>query len=266
VGCARHFPDRPIHKKVTLGLDLQGGLEVVLKAQPGEGRRSTTRAPRRSVSIMRQRGPTARRREPEIRKQGANQIVIPELAGRPRSCEGRLRSSARPLSLRSMTSKRSLTGPSLRREGNPQQESSLYKLLSAVQTQAKQGKAGGFYYAFGRTAEVRRPGSRPRGAKEAREAGEPEAPITVLALPQNTTINHLRLDRSRLARVSHRGQAGGNTVPPHRRARSYYYPLHQRPEQEARRRHQGVPQMTGSDLKLSGRARTSTRTTNEPVV
>ena len=32
------IPGSPLHKKPVLGLDLQGGLEVVLKAVPPEGR------------------------------------------------------------------------------------------------------------------------------------------------------------------------------------------------------------------------------------
>jgi preprotein translocase subunit SecD len=32
------IPGSPAHKKVTLGLDLQGGLEVVLKAVPPKGK------------------------------------------------------------------------------------------------------------------------------------------------------------------------------------------------------------------------------------
>ncbi|TML09937.1 MAG: protein translocase subunit SecD, partial [Actinobacteria bacterium] len=32
-------PGSPVHKKVTLGLDLQGGLEVVLKANPAKGQK-----------------------------------------------------------------------------------------------------------------------------------------------------------------------------------------------------------------------------------
>src|SRR2546425_1972272 len=76
------IPGSPIHKKVTLGLDLQGGLEVVLKAQPAKGQKldSAGAALDRSVSIMRQRVDKLGVAEPEIRKQGSNQIVI-ELAG-----------------------------------------------------------------------------------------------------------------------------------------------------------------------------------------
>src|SRR5438552_15508471 len=74
------IPGSPAHKKVTLGLDLQGGLEVVLKAQPTKGQKLDSSALDRSVSIMRQRVDKLGVAEPEIRKQGVNQIVS-ELAG-----------------------------------------------------------------------------------------------------------------------------------------------------------------------------------------
>src|ERR671929_1889675 len=74
------IPGSPVHKKVTLGLDLQGGLEVVLKAQPAKGQKLDSDALDRSVSIMRQRVDKLGVSEPEIRKQGSDQIVI-ELAG-----------------------------------------------------------------------------------------------------------------------------------------------------------------------------------------
>src|ERR671938_1019784 len=73
-------PGSPAHKKVTLGLDLQGGLEVVLKAVPPKNRTCDSACMDRSVSIMRSRIDKLGVSEPEIRKQGKNQIVI-ELAG-----------------------------------------------------------------------------------------------------------------------------------------------------------------------------------------
>src|SRR5438046_9880539 len=74
------IPGSPAHKKVTLGLDLQGGLEVVLKGQPTKGQTLDTAALDRSVSIMRERVDKLGVDEPEIRKQGSNQIVH-DLAG-----------------------------------------------------------------------------------------------------------------------------------------------------------------------------------------
>src|SRR3954469_18879477 len=73
-------PGSPVHKKTTLGLDLQGGLEVVLKAVPPKGHPLTPEDLDRSVSIMQERINKLGVSEPEIRKQGKNQIVI-QLAG-----------------------------------------------------------------------------------------------------------------------------------------------------------------------------------------
>src|ERR671934_2610336 len=74
------IPGSPAHKKVTLGLDLKGGLEVILKAVPPKGHKLTSSDLDRSVSIMRNRVDKLGVSEPEIRKQGSDQIVI-ELAG-----------------------------------------------------------------------------------------------------------------------------------------------------------------------------------------
>src|SRR6476620_9387736 len=73
-------PGSPAHKKPTLGLDLQGGLEVVLKANPPKGHTLTSDDLSRSIDIMRNRIDKLGVSEPEIRKQGSNQIVI-QLAG-----------------------------------------------------------------------------------------------------------------------------------------------------------------------------------------
>ena len=64
------IPGSPAHKKVTLGLDLQGGLEVVLKAVPPPGKTCDSACMDRSVSIMRSRIDKLGVSEPEIRKQG----------------------------------------------------------------------------------------------------------------------------------------------------------------------------------------------------
>ncbi|HEY3185281.1 MAG TPA: protein translocase subunit SecD, partial [Gaiellaceae bacterium] len=73
-------PGSPLHRPARMGLDLQGGLEVVLQATPTKGHRLTTADLDRSVEIMRSRIDRLGIAEPEIRKQGRDQIVI-ELAG-----------------------------------------------------------------------------------------------------------------------------------------------------------------------------------------
>ena len=73
-------PGSPWHKGVKKGLDLQGGLEVVLQAQPPLGHKLTSADLDRAVSIMRTRVDKLGVSSPEIRKQGSDQIVI-QLAG-----------------------------------------------------------------------------------------------------------------------------------------------------------------------------------------
>jgi preprotein translocase subunit SecD len=63
-------PGSPLQHKPTLGLDLQGGLEVVLKAKPPENQpnyKITSSDLDRSVSIMRDRIDRLGVSEPEIR-------------------------------------------------------------------------------------------------------------------------------------------------------------------------------------------------------
>ena len=69
-------PSSPIHKKPTLGLDLQGGLEITKQAVPPKGRKLTKEDLDRSVTIMRDRVDRLGVSEPEIRTQGNDQITI----------------------------------------------------------------------------------------------------------------------------------------------------------------------------------------------
>ena len=74
------IPGSPIHKKATLGLDLQGGIEVVLQANPRPGQEFDDAALDRSENIIRERIDKLGVSEPEVRKQGDNQIIV-QLAG-----------------------------------------------------------------------------------------------------------------------------------------------------------------------------------------
>ena len=74
------IPGSPGEQKTTLGLDLQGGLEVVLKAVPPKGQKVDSSRMVIAQNIMRNRIDKLGVAEPEIRKQGSDQIVI-QLAG-----------------------------------------------------------------------------------------------------------------------------------------------------------------------------------------
>ncbi len=71
-------PGSPIHRKPMLGLDLQGGLEVVLKAVPPKGHSASRRPTWTSLSrSSRAASTSSASRQPEVRKQGTDQIVDP---------------------------------------------------------------------------------------------------------------------------------------------------------------------------------------------
>ncbi|HEY7562838.1 MAG TPA: hypothetical protein VH650_11740, partial [Gaiellaceae bacterium] len=115
----------------TLGLDLQGGLEVVLEAVPPKGHKLTPEDLDRSVSIMRNRIDKLGVSEPEIRKQGSNQIVI-QLAGvhDPRRAAELIGKTAQ---LQFYDLEGDLTGPSISANGFPVAEARLYPLLKTLQ-------------------------------------------------------------------------------------------------------------------------------------
>src|SRR6266480_2947566 len=256
-------PGSPIHKKVTLGLDLQGGLEVVLEAKPTKGQKLDSSALDRSVSIMRQRVDKLGVAEPEIRKQGANQIVI-ELAGvhDPAKAASIIGKTAQ-LELYDLET--SVTGPSLTAAGNPQEARSLYGLLSASQTQAlaKSGQPDG-YYAFGKNKvkSVGPASTRAAALQQAKQA-KLKRPFTVLALPKNTVVT--TCDSSEVVCPGNLPQQG-NSIPPPPSGRSYYYLFINNPDLKKVDDVKGVPELTGSDLKLSGTRQDFDPTTNEPVV
>jgi SecD/SecF fusion protein len=255
------IPGSPVHKKVTLGLDLQGGLEVVLKAKPARGQTLDSSALDRSVSIMRQRVDKLGVSEPEIRKQGSDQIVI-ELAGvhDPAKAASIIGKTAQ-LELYDLET--SVTGPSLTTSGNPQESTSLYAMLSQAQSLAKNGKPDG-YYAFGKNKvkSVGPANTRADALKQAK-AGGLKPPFTVLALPHNTVV--VTCDSTEAVCPGNLPQQG-NVIPHPPKGKSYYYLFTHNPDLKKVGDVKGVPELTGSDLKLSGTRQDFDPNTNEPIV
>src|ERR687886_39020 len=151
------IPGSPAHKKLNLGLDLQGGLEVVYKAHPPKGERVTAQGMDLSVTRMRDRVDKLGVSEPEIRKQGSDQIVI-ELPGvHDPGRAAKIIGTTAQLELYDLET--SLTGPSRTATGNPVETTDLYGLLTKLKSQAKNGEPSE-YYAFGKKkAKPAGPGS-----------------------------------------------------------------------------------------------------------
>jgi SecD/SecF fusion protein len=130
-------PGSPAHRNATLGLDLRGGLEVVLQAVPPKGHKLTSADLDRSVSIMRSRIDKLGVSEPEIRKQEPNQIVI-QLAG-VHDPEKASKIIGETAELELYDLEGDLHSPSVDTSGNPVAHTSRYAVLAPVQGLAKGG-------------------------------------------------------------------------------------------------------------------------------
>jgi SecD/SecF fusion protein len=127
-------PGSPAHRGVKKGLDLQGGLEVVLKAQPPKGHKLEKSDLDRSVTIMRERVDKLGVASPEIREQSPDQIVI-QLAGVHDPAQAaQIIGKTAQLELYDLVP--ALESPSATTTGNVQVYTNLYKLLSSVQSRA----------------------------------------------------------------------------------------------------------------------------------
>ncbi|MBP1761688.1 MAG: protein-export rane protein SecD [Firmicutes bacterium] len=75
-----YFTYKPIINNIKLGLDLQGGLHVVLQAQEKEGKTISADTIQKSIGVLEERVNSLGVSEPSIYPQGNDRIVI-ELAG-----------------------------------------------------------------------------------------------------------------------------------------------------------------------------------------
>jgi SecD/SecF fusion protein len=178
-------PGSPVYQKPTLGLDLQGGLEVVLQASPPKGHQLTPEDLDRSVSIMQDRINKFGVSEPEIRKQGKDQIVI-QLAGihNPEAAAALIGKTAQLLFF---DLESDLTGPS-NVNGNPVAIPSRYELLKQVQDRKGVGTQG--YYLFKTKTETKKP---------AKKGGKPTTKTThSLVATANTRTELLKRFQGKL--------------------------------------------------------------------
>jgi len=258
------IPSSPVHKKPTLGLDLQGGLEVVLKAVPPKNHKLTSDDITRSIDIMRQRIDKLGVSEPEIRKQGTDQIVI-QLAGvHDPAAAAKLIGKTAVLEFYDFEA--DLTGPSVNglTARVPVASASLFDLLSAPQTRALADKGmPSQWYLFNSTKVVR---AGPTPTKQALLASQiVQKPVakgglgkhipkdwTILKVPKNTVV------------VSCDAASGNCLSSQQITSKTGFYLLKHR---EADKNGQNaIPEMTGGDLKLSGTRADFDTQTNQPVV
>src|SRR6187401_1790582 len=146
------IPASPLHQKPTLGLDLQGGLEVTLQAVPPADRSLTKEDLDRSVDIMRNRVDKLGVSEPQIYTQGSDQIVI-QLPG-VKDAEAAAKIIGTTAQLELFDLETSLVSPSISVQGQPVESASLYALLAQVQSQVKDGTSDAWYVVNPKTKRV----------------------------------------------------------------------------------------------------------------
>jgi SecD/SecF fusion protein len=138
-------PSSPGHKSARQGLDLQGGLEVVLKAVPPKGQKVDAGRMGIAQNIMRNRVDKLGVSEPEVRRQGTDQIVI-QLAGvhDPRAAASLIGKTAQ---LEFYDLEADLAGPSksVATSGQPVASPNVYTLLAGQQALVKDKGANEWY-------------------------------------------------------------------------------------------------------------------------
>ncbi|HKC78456.1 MAG TPA: protein translocase subunit SecD, partial [Gaiellaceae bacterium] len=141
------IPGSPAYKKPTLGLDLRGGIEVVLRAVPVKGGKPIDAAGMQTArSIIERRVNGIGVTSPNVAVQGNNEIVV-QLAG-IHDPNKAAKIIGRTGQLQFFDFEADLAPPSLSSTGQPQPISSLYSLLKQLQDQAKKGTPEA-YYLFG---------------------------------------------------------------------------------------------------------------------
>jgi SecD/SecF fusion protein len=219
-------PSSPLQRVPTLGLDLRGGLEVVLKAHPTSGKLTPDELAR-SRDIMAERVNKLGVAEPDVRTQPPDEIVI-ELAG-IHDAAAAARIIGQTAQLQFFDFEADVVGPSKGADGQIAAGTSLYALLSQVQGSAQAGHAQAYYRFEPRRGKEVLAGS----ARSRAGLGRPQPGEKILALPRGILP---------VSCAATTGCLGATSQAP-----TYWYLLAYHPGSAA-----GPPELTGNDLVLSG--------------
>ena len=238
----------PIHRKTTLGLDLQGGLEVTLQAVPPKGQSLQKSDLDRSVSIMRSRVDKLGVAEPVITKQGSDQIAI-QLPG-VKDPEAAAKVIGKTAQLEFYDLEADLVPPSIDINKNPIPKGSIYALLSGQQALVKPSSDS--WYVFDAKKRLRVGPSPTRGAALESKALRPHGGKLpkgwkLFGVPPKTVVVSCGVEDGVCPGVNSAAVT-----------QSYYYLLKHDPP--------NIPEMTGTDLKLSGTRQDFDTQSSEPIV
>ncbi|MBA2332916.1 MAG: protein translocase subunit SecD, partial [Actinobacteria bacterium] len=238
-------PGSPFEKEATLGLDLQGGLEVTLQAVPPKNRQLMESDLDRSVEILRDRIDALGVAEPDIRKQGENQIVVdyPGVDDPGRVLE--IIGQTAQLELFDLEA--NLVRPSIDAQQFPVATESIFDLLSGQQNVVEGGTTD-TWYLFDETKKVVAGPAATRASllesdvvgKEG-EKGELPKGWRTFGVPPNTVVVECGI-----------GEVVCPGVPGEILQQNFYYLFKFDRSQAAVAAGTAVPEMTGEDLRLSG--------------
>ena len=178
----------PVHKKLREGLDLQGGVEVVLQAEPKRGQVLTAADMSVSKNVIEQRVNGLGVSDAVVTQQGSNQIVVELPAVHNPAQAAAIIGATAQLQLFDLET--SLVAPSIDASSNPIPTSSLYGLLSGIQSQ-KSGPPSAYYLFNSRTK---------RFAGKNGQAGGPFP--TLKAMQQDPDVKALKPQKARTVKVT----------------------------------------------------------------
>jgi SecD/SecF fusion protein len=239
-------PGSPLEQKPTLGLDLQGGLEVTLQAVPPRDRELTKEDLDRSVSIMRSRVDKLGVAEPEIRTQGDDQISIQLPGIKDPAAAAAIIGKTAQLELFDLQA--DLVSPSIdARTREPIATPKLFDLLARQQALAARGDPESYYVFRTKGKKLVRG---PVGSKQvalAKWDGKLPAGHRLFAVPEGTVVVECGIGEESCPGV-------GEQFP----TQNYFYLFKYEPPE--------IPEMTGKHLKLSGTRQDFDTRTGEPIV
>ena len=253
------IPGSPIHQKPTLGLDLQGGLEVTLQAVPPPNRKLQKSDLTRSVAILRDRIDRLGVAEPEIREQGSDQISI-QIPGikNPDEVISILGQTAQ-LELYDLEA--NLVPPSIGVQNFPVASESVYALLAGQQALVDD-KTTKAWYLFDEKKQKRAGPVTTKGklleskvvVAEGGDSGKLPKGWKIFGVPPKTVVL--------TCGVGEVVCPGVNTANP---TQNFFY-LVRNGEFKTSDGVKTVPEMRGDDLKLSGTRQDFDTTTGQPIV
>ena len=238
------IPSSPLHRQATLGLDLQGGLEVTLQAVPPKDRELKKEDLDRSVEIMRDRVDRLGVSEPTITTQGKDQISI-QLPG--------IKDPAAAASIIGKTAKlelfdleTNLLPPSITAQGFPVEKPSLYDLLAGQQALVDD-KTSEAWYLFDKDKKLVAGPVADREATLRKFDGKVPDGYKLFGVPPKAAV--VSCAPGEICPT----QSGGTVA-----TQRLWYLLRYDPP--------AVPEMTGADLKLSGTRQDFDPNSGQPIV